>query len=151
MTGSSPRLEWTLTREEDSYWISGKGRELARDMGFPDQDCWAVAITISELVSNAIKFAGKGTLRLRVLQSPRAGLEVRMQDDGPGIEDFDAALTDGYSEGHMLTEPEYASWPRRGLGSGLGAVKRLMDELTAERPSEGGTVVIARKYLPEGT
>lgn len=116
-------------------------------MGFADKAAWEVAITISELVSNAIKFAGEGTLSLVALSQPRPGLEIRMADRGPGLADFEAALQDGYSEGRDLTDPEQQTWPRRGLGSGLGAVKRLMDELEAEHPAEGGLVVVARKFL----
>jgi serine/threonine-protein kinase RsbT len=138
---------WTLTQHEDSYWCSARGKKVALSLGFDTQAAWAVAITISELLSNAIKFAGAGTLSLVALHDPRPGLEIRMADEGPGLEDFQASLRDGYSEGKDLSDPEQHVWPRRGLGAGLGAVKRLMDELEAIHPEEGGLVVIARKFL----
>jgi len=138
---------WNLTRHEDSYWSSGRAKKVALGLGFDSKVAWAVAITISELVSNAIKFAGSGTLSLVALNKPRPGLEIRMADEGPGLTDFEAALKDGFSEGRDLTDPEQHVWPRRGLGSGLGAIKRLMDELEAVHPEEGGLVVIARKFL----
>lgn len=138
---------WNLTRTEDSYWCSARGKKVALALGFNDQAAWEVAIVISELVSNAIKFAGAGTLSLVGLSDPRPGLEIRMADQGPGLADFETALRDGYSEGRDLTDPSQQTWPRRGLGSGLGAVKRLMDELEAEHPVQGGLVVVARKFL----
>ncbi len=138
---------WILTRREDSYWCSGRGKRAALALGFDNQAASEVAIAISELVSNAVKFAGEGTFSLSALDAPRPGLEIRMADRGPGLEDFEAALQDGYSEGRDLSDPDQQRWPRRGLGSGLGAVKRLMDEVEAEHPPEGGLAVIARKFL----
>ena len=83
------------------------------------------------------------------LTHPRRGAQVVVVDNGPGIEDFDASLQDGYSEGRLLSEeePGTGTGSRRGLGSGLGAVKRLMDELTAESPPDGGLKIVARKWL----
>ncbi|MFH2006222.1 MAG: ATP-binding protein [bacterium] len=151
MTAGAPPESQTydVHRDEDSLWCAGRGRRLAEQLGFDEQGGGAIAIAISELVSNAIKFAGRGTLTLRPLHAPRPGLEVTVQDDGPGIEDFAKALQDGFSEGRMISDDApKAARPRRGLGAGLGAVMRLMDELETEVPFGGGLIIKARKYLP---
>ena len=82
---------------------------------------------------------------------PRHGLEITVEDRGPGIEDVDSALLDGFSEGRMLTEEELMTRPRRGLGTGLGAVQRMMDSLRFENRESGGLRVVACKWLPDVT
>ena len=62
----------------------------------------------------------------------RAGIEIASRDAGPGIADLAAALRDGCSTGG-------------GRGSGLPAVRRLMDEF-AITSGPGGTRITARKW-----
>ncbi len=136
-----------ITQHEDAYWCSSQGKMLALALGFDDQAAAGVAIAISELVSNVVKFAGEGLLTLTPLGDPRPGLEIRMSDSGPGIESFSDALRDGFSEGRFLSDSDLVGAPRRGLGAGLGAVSRFMHELNAHHPPGGGLVVVARIYL----
>ncbi len=69
-----------------------------------------------------------------------------MEDRGPGIEDVELALQDGYSQGQPVEErPPHR--PRGGLGQGLGAAQRLLDELEIAPHPEGGTRITGRKYL----
>jgi len=59
-------------------------------------------------------------------------VRVVARDEGPGIEDIEAALTDGYTTGN-------------GLGLGLGGAKRLSNEFEiASRLGEGTRVTITR-------
>ena len=71
--------------------------------------------------------------------------QVLVEDAGPGIADPDLALADGYSEGRFLDGTQATL---RGLGAGLGAVQRLMDELTIVDGPGGGAQIVARKWLP---
>ncbi|HBB84319.1 MAG TPA: ATP-binding protein [Sulfitobacter sp.] len=69
------------------------------------------ATAVSEIARNAIVHAGGGEFSIYV--DPRAKqLTVVCWDKGPGIEDVELALTDGYTSGG-------------GLGRGLGGAKRL--------------------------
>lgn len=113
--------------------------------GLDRQAGWAVAIAVAELVGNVAKFAEYGVLELRLIEDKRRGLEVIVDDDGPGIANIELALIDGYSEGRFIAE-EPGLTPRRGLGAGLGAVRRLMDEIQIESALGRGTRVIARKW-----
>jgi len=54
------------------------------------------------------------------------------------------AVRDGVSEGKTIMErPDPRT--RRGLGAGLGAVQRLMDDVVIENRSPHGVKVTARK------
>jgi len=59
------------------------------------------------------------------------GLEIVSLDEGPGIEDINLALKDGYST-------------NGGLGGGLGGVRRMMDEFEIESTPGKGTRIAAR-------
>jgi serine/threonine-protein kinase RsbT len=62
----------------------------------------------------------------------QSGLRLIFEDHGPGIEDVQLALTDGYSSGN-------------GMGLGLGGAKRLSHEFEiSTKPGEGTRVSIVR-------
>jgi serine/threonine-protein kinase RsbT len=89
----------------------------------------------SELARNILNYAtrSRGRLRVeRVIASGRRGVRATFSDDGPGIVDVEAALTDGFSTGGSL-------------GLGLPGSRRLVDELLiTSAPGSGTTVVIAK-------
>jgi len=135
-----------VQRDSDSVWASRRAARLAEALGFERRDAWAIGIAVSELVSNAVKYAGGGEVSLRSLLGARPGLEVVVRDSGPGIPDPQAALEDGYSGGRRLTLDERLTH-RDGLGLGLGAVTRLTDEVQVRNRAGGGLEVVARKWL----
>ncbi len=60
----------------------------------------------------------------------RDGLQLVFDDKGPGIEDVERALTDGFSTA-------------RSMGLGLGGARRLVNEFTlVTRPGAGTTVTV---------
>lgn len=114
----------------------------ARAMGLDDHHVRRLELIASELATNLVRHAGGGTLTLRRTDSPAAGVLLTAQDNGPGFSDIEAALTDGVSEGRILTE-EVPPIHRIGLGSGLGAVGRLADFMEIANLAEGGAQVSA--------
>ena len=120
---------------QDSVWIGRKVRTHALNAGMTVQQAWATATAASELVTNAIKFAGCATISIYALCAPAPGIEVIVDDDGPGIADPDAAMVDGFSHGRVLEPGERSP---HGKGLGLGAVRRLTDELHLERRHPSG-------------
>ena len=60
-------------------------------------------------------------------------VEIEAVDQGPGIEDAEAALEDHYSSGGTL-------------GLGLPGVRRMMDEFSLESTPGEGTRVTATKW-----
>ena len=113
------------------------GREMAQEMGFGVIDQARVATAISELARNVVRYADGGEVVLREVagKDGRRGIEVVVEDKGPGIEDVKLALRNGYSTG-------------RGFGMGLPGTRRLMDEFEIETVVGEGTKVTVRKWLP---
>lgn len=93
-----------------------------------------IVTAASELVRNAYIHGGGGVLVVTQLVGlgGRPGLQVEVGDQGPGIADVEAALTDGFSTG-------------AGLGHGLGGTRRLVDEFGIDTSvGKGTTVTIVR-------
>jgi len=87
------------------------------------------------LTRNIVLYAGEGTVTLRAIErGNKRGIEVVCEDHGPGIEDVDLVMQEGYSTS-------------RGLGMGLPGAKRLMDEFEIQSQVGKGTRVTARKWL----
>jgi serine/threonine-protein kinase RsbT len=127
----------------DSAWCAAAARRYALGSGLSEREAQHVALAVSELVSNVQRHGGgRGIVTLRHLEYPRRGVEVEVRDAGPGIADPALALADGWSRGAQRT----ADSPRDGLGAGLGTVRRAMDEVVIDSPSEGGARVTARKF-----
>lgn len=96
-----------------------------------------VATAVSELARNIVFYAGKGTVELRSLKDERgvAGLQIIASDQGPGIPP--AKLEE-------IWAGTYKS--QRGMGKGLVAVKKLVDDFQLDtRPGVGTTVTCVFK------
>jgi serine/threonine-protein kinase RsbT len=126
--------ELAIQTEGDIVATRHTVREIAVQIGFGITDITRIVTAASELARNVYKYGGGGTLRWRRLSSrERIGIELRFIDQGPGIPDISKALEVGYSTG-------------KGLGLGLPAAKRLMDELDIESSPGQGTCVTLKKW-----
>jgi serine/threonine-protein kinase RsbT len=94
-----------------------------------------LVIVVSELATNLVRYAaGGGQITWqRVDFERRPAIEVECTDNGPGIADLEKALREGFSSGG-------------GLGGGLSAVQRLVDDFQIES-SPDATTILVRKYL----
>ena len=89
----------------------------------------------SELAVNVIKYARHGTLSLKQLKkAQKRGLQISVEDEGPGIADVDQALEDHFSS-------------KGTLGLGLPGVKRMVDDFHLESEVGRGTRVFATVWL----
>jgi serine/threonine-protein kinase RsbT len=123
-----------IKQEADIVTARQKGRTLAARLGFLENDQTVVAIAISEIASNIVKYAGQGEMVVQIIEEEeRQGLHVVATDQGPGIPDIELALQDGYSTG-------------KSLGLGLPGAKRLMDDLEILSEVGTGTTVIMKKW-----
>jgi serine/threonine-protein kinase RsbT len=111
-------------------------RELAARIGFSSTDLTLIATAVSEIARNIVRFASRGEVHIELLSYPRPGVRIVARDTGPGIEDVQAALTDGYSTYH-------------GLGLGLPGARRLMDEFSVVSEVGRGTTVTMTKWQKE--
>jgi serine/threonine-protein kinase RsbT len=123
-------------------------RGVARDLGFRDRHVEELALVVSELVSNALKYAGGGRLEVTVTSdaSRGLGLVIAVEDDAPSF-DLERALPDGHDASGPL-DPALL-FGRRGIGAGLGAVARLSDALRLE-PTTRGKRLVAVRYVRRG-
>jgi anti-sigma regulatory factor (Ser/Thr protein kinase)/serine/threonine protein phosphatase PrpC len=110
-------------------------RALAGAIGFAETEREEIVIAASELATNLANHAHGGVLRFTVAgNGDRTGIRIESEDHGPGMADPGRALADGYSTAG-------------GLGLGLGAVNRLMDELDFGSQPEGGARVTCHRWL----
>ncbi len=124
-----------INDEPDIVVARQRGRALAEEVGFRAGDLALIATAISEITRNVIEYAEHGELRARILRErSRSGIEIVVEDAGPGIADLSKAMQDGYSTGG-------------GLGLGLPGAKRLMDEFSVETSAGRGTKVTMRKWV----
>jgi serine/threonine-protein kinase RsbT len=109
-------------------------RELAAAQGLRNGAAWALATAVSEVARNIVVHAGRGEIVLAAADSGgRRGVVAIARDEGRGIPDVERALEDGYSTAG-------------GLGLGLPAARRLVDEFTLESVPGAGTTVILKKW-----
>lgn len=114
---------------------ASEAKDAAACLGFSEADQARIAIAVSELARNIVVHAqGRGKVVIKCITEPeRAGIIVIAEDRGPGISDVEMAV-----QGHEATA--------NGLGAGLGAVKRLMDEFEIETKPGEGTKITAKKW-----
>lgn len=114
---------FSIRTEADVMEVTRGARQLAERLGFSQVRAYHLAIATSELATNLAVHAGGGRLCLRPLEDPeqpaRIGIELLVEDQGPGIPDLELAMTEGYSTAARL-------------GCGLPGASRLMDELSID-------------------
>jgi serine/threonine-protein kinase RsbT len=111
-------------------------RDIAQPLELSSGDIAMVATAVSELARNILVYAGGGTIDLSLIQEDsHRGMLVIAQDEGPGIENVELAMRDGYSTSN-------------GLGVGLPGTDRLMDEFDLVSKVGVGTTIKAKKWAP---
>jgi serine/threonine-protein kinase RsbT len=118
-----------LASDEDVVRARHKVRELAQRAGLRLVDQTKLVTAVSELARNTVIHGGGGRMSAGLIEDhARVGVWAMFEDDGPGIEDIDLALTDGYTSG-------------QGLGLGFGGARRLVGEFEVRSNRTDGTVV----------
>ncbi|MGA6107828.1 SpoIIE family protein phosphatase [Pseudomonas solani] len=126
---------YPLRHDVDLHLAVMSVRRLPFLAGLSEVDRAMLSTVVSELGSNILKYAVKGEVTLALNQAEgRPCIDIVARDQGPGIEDVHKAVQDHYSTSGTL-------------GLGLPGVRRMMSELSITLPPEGGTQVLARKWL----
>ncbi len=123
----------------------------AARLGLGDDALAELDIVVQEMGTNAVRYASGGgsVYWTTTLGGAPQGLELFYCDKGPGIYDLDTAFRDGVSTGGSL-------------GTGLGAMRRQLDEFEAyslvkgttrrlvagQRRTTHGTAILGRKWPP---
>ena len=106
--------------------------QVAQAIGFDEDDAGRVALVATELATNVLKHAGRGTFQVQpVVADGGRGVELIAVDSGPGF-DFAACMADGMST--------YGT-----PGIGLGAVGRQAQVVDMYADARGA-VVMARLF-----
>ena len=123
-----------IDSDADVVTARQRARELAAGLDLSSTDQTLLATAISEVARNITHYATRGEVRLRIIRDRdgREGIEVKAEDNGPGIQDLELAMQDGYTTGG-------------GLGLGLPGARRLVDEFDVRTgPGEGTTVTLVK-------
>ena len=123
-----------IHREADIVLARQAGRQLAQQLGFSTTDQTLIATAISEVARNIVVYATTGEIALASMdEGGRVGIQVVAIDSGPGIDNKELAMRDGFST-------------KNSLGLGLPGARRLMDDFVLESEVGRGTTVTMKKW-----
>jgi serine/threonine-protein kinase RsbT len=122
-----------IESDADVVTARQKARELAAGLELSSTDQTLLATAISEVARNITTYATRGEVLVSIVHDQdRAGIQVIARDDGPGIEDLERAMQDGFTTGG-------------GLGLGLPGARRLVDDFSIDSaPGRGTTVTLVK-------
>jgi len=108
--------------------------DWAKEIGLSVLDRTRVVTAASELARNTVVYGRGGVMSLEVVRDrTREGLRLTFEDQGPGIEDIERALQDGYSTG-------------KSMGIGLPGARRLVNEFAVTSAVGVGTCVTVVRW-----
>lgn len=126
--------QYPIVTEHDIVKVRQLVRHHAKDarMGIVEQT--RITTAVSELFRNMYNYAGGGEVLIeRGNIDGKDALIVTCSDQGPGIEDLEMAMSDGYTSG-------------MGMGYGLPGTKRLVDRFEIQSEKDKGTIVRVMKW-----
>ena len=127
-----------IDSDADVVTARQQARAMASDLDLTSTDQTLLATAISEVARNITTYAVRGEVELSVVHDDngREGIKVIARDHGPGIENLEQAMQDGYTSGG-------------GLGLGLPGARRLVDDFNIETaPGQGTTVTLVMWARP---
>ena len=106
-------------------------KDLLKDLGLDAKTIRRVAIASYEAEMNVIMYAWEGKVNLTVTPGE---VQITVDDEGPGIEDIELAMTEGYS----TATPEMRELGF-GAGMGLANIKKNADVFHIDSQTGKGT------------
>ena len=133
-----------MSNSEGVFFLTGKDfknagaassslKGILEGMGVPPAVIRRVSIASFEAEMNTIIYAVAGMMSYSI--TPEM-IKIRVQDMGPGIENIELAMKEGYS-----TAPDYIREMGFGSGMGLPNIKKNADLLTVNSLAGEGTTV----------
>ncbi len=133
----------TYEIEAGNFTLAGEAasniKKLLRQLGIDAKIVRKVSIAAYEAELNMVIHSLGGIMRLEI--TPKE-IVLKARDDGPGIEDIELAMQEGYS-----TATELARELGFGAGMGLPNIKRCSDKLHLLSKLGLGTYLEARFFL----
>jgi signal transduction histidine kinase len=129
-------LELELANDRDMIAARQRARQVSALLDFDAHDQVRIATAVSEIARNAVRHGGGGRIEfaLEEERGREAALSIGIVDHGPGIADFEAAISGATPTGE----------PRLGLVT----ARRLMDHFEIDSAPRRGTSITLRKHVP---
>ena len=126
----------------DVLLARSRAQELAIQFGMGTRRATEIAIAVSELATNIVKYGiqGEVTLVLDPGAGARGSMRVVARDVGPPIRNLEVALQDGCDDTGPI-DPALVL-RRGGLGTGLGAVLRFADLFEYQQAETGKAITV---------
>ena len=126
--------KFIIENEYDIVTVRQTIRQFAKDAGMGIVDQTRITTAVSELFRNMYNYAGGGEVLIeRGEVENHNALIVTCIDKGPGIENLELAMSDGFTSG-------------MGMGYGLPGAKRLVDRFEILSKVNEGTSVRIMKW-----
>jgi signal transduction histidine kinase/CheY-like chemotaxis protein len=126
----------TLHHDQDVVTSRQRAAHIASMLGFDVSEQTRIATATSEIVRNAFRYTGAGTVDFHVDGDTRPQrLVIEVRDRGRGIPHLDDVLAGRYRSA-------------TGMGIGIMGARRLMDRFAIQSSPQGTTAVL-EKFLPE--
>lgn len=124
----------------DNFTSAGQAsvmmKKNLRQLGISPETIRRVSIAMYEGEINMVIHAGGGVADVSVMED---GVEIVLEDHGPGIKDIDQAMTEGFS-----TAPDTIRSLGFGAGMGLPNMKRYSDHMDIQSTPGVGTRITMR-------
>ncbi|NHZ39082.1 ATP-binding protein [Massilia aquatica] len=129
-------LKIAIGSELDVVGARQRAREIAVLCGFAMQDQVRIATSVSEFVRNVFNYAHGGRVEFSIEESAGVqSLQIRIEDQGPGIADLELVLSGRYQS-------------TTGMGLGILGARRLMDLCDIRSAPGSGTQIVLQKRFP---
>ena len=123
-----------IVKDQDVVPFRNRVKEHAIKIGMSALNQTKLITAASELVRNMLRYGKGGTVLIEILSKTRdIGIRLIFKDQGPGIEDINLAMKDGYSS-------------TKSMGLGLPGAKRLVNEFLITSEMGKGTTVTVIKW-----
>ncbi len=119
--------------------ISTMVKEILKEIGINSAVIRRASIAAYEAEMNVVMYARKGTFKLNLSPS---SIRIQVNDQGPGIENIDLAMQEGYS-----TATEEMREMGFGAGMGLPNIKKNSDRFEIRSTPGKGTSLSITLYL----
>jgi serine/threonine-protein kinase RsbT len=119
-------------------------KHIGASLGFSRNDCHELAIVVSELASNILKYGIRGTISIEDAHHAKSGSGVLLiaRDQGRPFHDLEMAMRDGWDDRGPIDPATLLK--RGGLGTGLGAIIRLSDSFEVQVLPVGKEIRVVR-------
>lgn len=123
-----------LKQETDIVVIRQHVRKAAEEVRLGLVSQTKIVTAASEIARNGLIYGGGGECLIEITQRDgRSAVRLVIADQGPGIENLERAMVDGWTSGG-------------GLGLGLSGAKRLVDDFAITTVPGSGTTIELWKW-----